>query len=119
MAREINMKELQNLVMEVVAEVEKDLQKVKAKEVTPDEYAETLEKHVDWEQKLGISPTTKGGKAMLERKLAEQENKAGRLVKALRAKRKALMEEIEKDAIKEENARLKQAIAKIKSINKK
>lgn len=113
-AREIDMGELSNLVMEVVAEVEKDLKKVQAKEVKPDGYADTLDHKVDWESKLGISPTTKGGKAMLE-SMKQTEDKAVRLVKALRARRKALMEEMQKDAIMAENARLREAIKQIKS----
>jgi len=114
MAKEIDMKELRNLVMEEVAQVEKDLKKVKAKEVTPDEYADTLEKPVDWESKLGISPSTKGGKAMLEA-IKQEEKKALRLVKALRKKRASLMEEMEKDAIAAENQRLREAIKRVKS----
>lgn len=114
MAKEIDMKELRNLVMEEVEKVEKDLKKVKAKEVTPDEYADTLEKPVDWESKLGIKPTTKGGKAMLEA-IRQEEKKAVRLVKALRSKRSALVEEMQKDAVAAENKRLREAIAKVKS----
>lgn len=112
-AREIDMQELSNLVMEVVADVEKDLKKVKAKEITPDEYADTLEKPVDWEKKLGINPSTKG-KAMLEA-LKEEESKAVRLVKALRAQRAALVEEMQRDEILAENARLREAIKNVKA----
>ena len=114
MAKEIDMKELRNLVMEEVAKVEQDLKKVKAKEVTPDEYADTLDHKVDWESKLGISPSTKGGEAMLEA-IAAQEKKAVRLVKALRSKRAALVAEMKQDKIQSENQRLREAIRKVKS----
>jgi len=113
MAREIDMRELSNLVMEVVTEVEKDLKKVQAKEVTPDKYADTLDSPIDWEQKLGIKPTVKGGKAMLEA-LKSKEAKATRIAKALREQRKALQEEMSKNAIVAENKRLRQAIKKVK-----
>lgn len=115
MAREIDMRELSNLVMEVVTEVEKDLKKVTAKEVTPDEYADTLEAPVDWEKKLGINPSTKGGDAMLE-SIKLKEAKAARAVKQLRAQRKALQEEMERSAIVAENKRLRQAIKKVKAV---
>jgi hypothetical protein len=113
-AREIDMGELSSLVMEVVAEVEKDLKKVQAKEVKPDGYADTLSHKVDWQSKLGINPTTTSSKAMLE-SMKKEEAKAIRIVKSLRAQRKAIMETMQKEAIMEENMRLRQAIKKIKS----
>ena len=45
----------------------------------------------------------------------KEEKKAERLVKSLRAKRFALSEEMEKNSIKAENDRLREAIRKIKS----
>ena len=66
MSREIDMKEFRNIVAEEVEKVEKDLKKVKAREVKPSEYADTLEKPIDWQVKLGLKPTSKNGKAMLE-----------------------------------------------------
>lgn len=112
MAREIDMKELSNLVMEVVTEVEKDLKKVQAKEITPDGYADTIENPIDWESKLGIKPSTTGKAAMLE--IRSKEMKAARIIKALRAQRKALQEEMQKEMVMEENKRLRNAIKNIK-----
>lgn len=114
MAKEINMKQLRHLVMEEVAQVEKDLEKVKATEVDPDGYADTLDHKIDWESKLGIKPSTKGGDAMLET-LQTEERKAVRLVKALRSKRAALVSEMNKSKINSENQRLREAIKKVKS----
>lgn len=112
MAKEIDMKELNDLVMETVAEVEKDLEKVKAKEVKPDKYADTLEKPVSWEEKLGINPTTSGKKMLDNLKL--KEHKALRLINALRKQRAAIMKEMKEEKLKKENARLRAAIKKIK-----
>lgn len=114
MAREIDMKELQTLVMEEVAKVEKDLEKVKAKEVTPDEYADTLDSPVDWESKLNLKPSTGKKDAMLEN-LKKKEKKAVRLVKALRAERAAIVEEMKKSKLAAENKRLREAIKKVKA----
>lgn len=113
MAREIDMKELRDLVMEEVEKVEKSLEKVKAKEVKPDGYADTLENPVDWEKELGIDPSTSKKEAMLET-LRKKESKAVRVAKAFRAQRLALQEQMEKDSLVAENKRLKAAIAKVK-----
>lgn len=114
MAKEINMKQLRHLVMEEVAQVEKDLEKVKATEVDPDGYADTLDHKIDWESKLGIKPSVKGGDAMLEA-LQSKERKAVRLVRALRLKRAALISEMNQSKISNENRRLREAIKKVKS----
>lgn len=113
MAKEIDMNELQTIVMEEVAKVEKDLEKVKAKEVTPDEYADTLEHPVDWESKLGLDPKV-NGKAMLEA-IRKREVKAAKTIKALRARRKAIKESMEKKKLAAENKRLRDAIRKVKA----
>jgi hypothetical protein len=113
MAREIDKNELVSLVMEVVSEVEKDLKKVQAKEVTPDEYADTLEKPIDWEAKLALKPSV-SGKEMLET-LKLKEAKAIRIAKQLRAQREALTEAMKKEAMIAENKRLRKAIERAKA----
>jgi len=113
MAREIDKNELVSLVMEVVSEVEKDLKKVQAKEVTPDEYADTLEKPIDWESKLGLKPSV-SGKEMLEA-LKIKEAKAIRIAKQLRSQREALMETMRAEEMLAENKRLRKAIQRAKA----
>ena len=112
MARKLSADQLRTMVLEEVEKIEKDLEKVSAEEVSPDEYADTLEKPVDWEKALKLKPTT-SGKDMLEA-LKQREIKAMKLVKELRSKREKLAEGLKQKSLENENKRLKEALRKIK-----
>ena len=100
-------KELMALIKEETDKVDKELAKAAkdTDEVEADEYADTLVHQVDYEKALGIKPK-------LESVIAK-ENKAMRMVMALRKQRKALQEKLQKKQIQNENSRLKATISKL------